>query len=139
MDHDRFRAHAEVGGGELTDLEILHAIASSQDGKRIYIQIAQHAHRNRKYEQLVTEKFTGQQEYLDTLLSQVIKSPLPLTKSKAKILKITLLVDRWIRGKETPSLEQDFESYYGTIAAAAEGMSWVADAAALVAQSFWGC
>jgi helicase len=125
----------EVGDRELTDLEILHAVASSDDGKRIYIQIAQHEHRNRKYEGFVKEKFAGQQEYVGTLLSQVIKSPLLITKKKAKSLKLTLLLDRWIRGKETPSLEQDFQSYYGTIVAAAEGMSWIVDAASLVAQS----
>ncbi len=125
----------EVGCRELTDLEILHAMASSHDGKRIDIQIAQHEHGNRKYEKLVRKKFCGQQEYVGTLLSRVIKSPLLLTKSKAKILKLTLLLDRWIRGVETPSLERYFESYYGTIVAAAEGMSRIAFAASLVAQS----
>ncbi|HOI15501.1 MAG TPA: hypothetical protein PK036_04090, partial [Geobacteraceae bacterium] len=125
----------EVGDRELTDLEILHAAASSDDGKKIYMQIAGHEHRSRKYEQLVREKISGRQEYLGTLLSQVVKSPLLVTKNKARTLKLTLLLERWIRGKETPSLERDFESYYGTIAAAAEGLSWIVDAASLVAQS----
>jgi len=125
----------EVGDRELTDLEILHAAASSDDGKKIYMQIAGHEHKSRKYEQLVREKISDRQEYLGTLLSQVVKSPLLVTKNKARTLKLTLLLERWIRGKETPSLERDFESYYGTIAAAAEGLSWIVDAASLVAQS----
>ena len=125
----------EVGDRELTDLEILHAAASSDDGKKIYMQIAGHEYKSRKYEQLVREKISGRQEYLGTLLSQVVKSPLLVTKNKARTLKLTLLLERWIRGKETPSLERDFESYYGTIAAAAEGLSWIVDAASLVAQS----
>jgi replicative superfamily II helicase len=71
----------EVGDRKLTDPEILYAIASSRDGKRIYIQIAQHEHRNRKYEQLVKEKFTGKQEYLVRFLPR--SSPPNATFSSA--------------------------------------------------------
>ncbi len=124
----------EVGDRELTNLEVLHAVASSDDGKRVYIQIAQHEHKNKKYEQFVREIFYGQQDYMGTLLSCLIKSPLLLTENKAKTRKHILQLDRWIRGNETPPLERDFESYYGAIAAAAEGLSWITDAAALIAQ-----
>ena len=125
----------EVGDRELTDLEILHAIISSDDGKRVYIRVARDKHRSQKYEQFMREIFEGQQEYMGELFSYVVKSPLLLTGGKSQICKHIHLLDRWIQGKDPPPIRRDFESYFGTIAAVAEGMSWIMDAAALIAQS----
>lgn len=125
----------EVGDRELADLEILHAIMSSDDGKRAYIRVARDKHRSQKYEQFMREIFEGQQEYMGELFSYVVKSPLLLTGGKSQICKHIRLLDRWIRGKDPPSIRRDFESYFGTIAAVAEGMSWIMDAASLIAQS----
>ena len=122
----------EEGNRELAELEILHAAASSDDGKKVYFRISVHEHRSRKYEHFVREIFESQQEYIDTLLSCVIKTPLLLTRDKAKTHKQTLLLDRWIRGEDTHSFKKDIESCYGAVA---EGMSWIIDAASLVAQS----
>ena len=120
--------------GAVSDLEILHAAASTDDGRRIYIQMAKSEHVSGKYEKIVREIFSGQEDYIGTLLSKVVKSQFLLTKSNAKNLKLALLLERWIQGKDTPTLERDFESYYGTIASAAESMSWIVDAAIAVAQ-----
>lgn len=125
----------EVKDREVTDLEILHAAASSDDGKRVYVNLAKSEHMSRKYENILRETFSGQEDYIGSLLLKDIRSQLLLTKARAKNLKLTLLLDRWIRGKDTPSLERDFESYYGTIATAGEAMSWIVDAASLVAKS----
>ncbi len=125
----------EVGDKELADLEILHAIISSDDGKRVYIRVARDRHRSQKYEQFMREIFEGQQEYMGELFSYVVKTPLLLTGGKSQICKHVRLLDRWIQGKDPPSIRRDFESYFGTIAAVAEGMSWIMDAASLIAQS----
>lgn len=125
----------EVGEKELADLEILHAIISSDDGKRVYIRVARDKHRSQKYEQFMREIFEGQQEYMGELFSYVVKSPLLLTGGKSQICKHIRLLDRWIQGKDPPSIRRDFESYFGTIAAVAEAMSWIMDAASLIAQS----
>jgi len=74
-------------------------------------------------------------EELLPIQERAIKSQLLLTKARAKNLKLTLLLDRWIRGKDGPSLERDFQSYYGTIATAPEAMSQIVDAASVVAKS----
>ena len=124
----------EAREGAVSDLEILHAAASTDDGRRIYIQMAKSEHVSGKYEKIVREIFSGQEDYIGTLLSKVVKSQFLLTKSSAKNLKLALLLERWIQGKDTPTLERDFESYYGTIASAAESMSWIVDAAIAVAQ-----
>ena len=125
----------EVGDRELTDLEILYAITSSDDGKSVYIRVARDKHRSQKYEQFMKEIFEGQQEYMGELFSYVVKSPLLLTGGKSQICKHIRLLDRWIQGKDPPPIRRDFESYSGTIAAVAEGMSWIMDAAAFIAQS----
>ena len=125
----------EVEEKELADLEILHAIISSDDGKRVYVRVARDKHRSQKYEQFMREIFEGQQEYMGELFSYVVKSPLLLTGGKSQICKHIRLLDRWIQGKDPPPIRRDFESYFGTIAAVAEGMSWIMDAAALIAQS----
>jgi len=125
----------EVGDRELTDMEILYAITSSDDGKSVYIRVARDKHRNQKYEQFMREIFEGQQEYMGELFSYVVKSPLLLTGDKSQICKHIRLLDRWIQGKDPPSIRRDFESYFGTIAAVADGMSWIMGAAALIAQS----
>ncbi|RLG23796.1 hypothetical protein DRN85_08700 [Methanosarcinales archaeon] len=67
------------------------------------------------------------------MLAGALKSKFLLTKEDARALKLALLLDRWIKGKDTPSLERDFESYYGTIATAAGELSWIIDAMALIA------
>lgn len=125
----------EVGDRELTDMEILYAITSSDDGKSVYIRVARDKHRNQKYEQFMREIFEGQQEYMGELFSYVVKSPLLLTGGKSQICKHIRLLDRWIQGKDPPSIRRDFESYFGTIAAVADGMSWIMGAASLIAQS----
>jgi helicase len=125
----------EVEDRDLTDLEILHAVTSSDDGKRVYIRVARDRHRSQKYEQFMREIFEGQQEYMGELFSYVVKSPLLLTGGKSQIFKYIRLLDRWIRGKDPPPSRRDFESYFGPIAAVAEGMSWIMDAASLIAQS----
>ena len=124
-----------VGNRELTDLEIFHAITSSDDGKRVYIRVARDKHRSQKYEQFMREVFEGQQEYMGELFSYVVKSPLLLMGGKSQICKHIRLLDRWMRGKDPPSIRRDFESYFGTIAAVADGMSWIMGAASLIAQS----
>jgi helicase len=125
----------EAGDRELTNLEILDAVASSDDGKRVYIRAAQEEHRSGKYDQFMSEIFDSRQEYMGTLFSYVVKSPLLITPDKARNRKQILLLDRWIQAKETPSLERDFESYHNATARVAEGMSWIMDAALLIAQS----
>jgi helicase len=122
----------EEGNRELAESEVLHAAASSDDGKKVYFRIAVHEHRSRKYEHFAKEIFEGQREYIDTFPSSVIKTPLLLTKDKAKTRKHNLLLDRWIRGENTPSLKKGIESCYGKVA---EGMSWIVGAASLIAQS----
>ncbi len=81
------------------------------------------------------EIFEGQQEYMGELFSYVVKSPLLLTGGKSQICKHIRLLDRWIRGKDPPAIRRDFESYFGTIAAVADGMSWIMGTASLIAQS----
>lgn len=125
----------KAGDRDLTNLEILDAIASSDDGKRVYVQVARNEHRGRKYDQFMREIFEGQQEFMGTLFSYVIKSPLLFAPDEAKTRRQVLLLDRWIQGKKTPSLERDFESYHNATARTAEEMSWIMDAGSLIAQS----
>ncbi len=119
----------------VSDLEILHAAASSEDGRRIYLQMAKREHLSGKYEYMLKKRFSGQEDYIGSLLSRDIKSEILLSKTRAKAVKLALLLERWIQGKDTPSIERDFESYYGTIASAGEAMSWILDSASLIAKA----
>ncbi|MBW1928581.1 MAG: DEAD/DEAH box helicase [Deltaproteobacteria bacterium] len=123
----------EIRDREASDLEIIHAAASTEEGQRIYIQMTRNERISAKYENIVREMFKGQEDYIGKLLTDVINSPFLLDKPEAKNLKLALLMERWIQGKDTPAIERDFESYYGTIATAAAAMSWIVDAAQLVA------
>ncbi|MBW1716770.1 MAG: hypothetical protein JRJ77_13250 [Deltaproteobacteria bacterium] len=123
----------EIRDREASDLEIIHAAASTEEGQRIYIQMTRNERISAKYENIVREIFKGQEDYIGKLLTDVINSPFLLDKPEAKNLKLALLLERWIQGKDTPAIERDFESYYGTIATAAAAMSWIVDAAQLVA------
>lgn len=125
----------EVKDRQVSDLEILHAAASSDDGRRIYIQMPKSEYMSGKYENIIREAFRGQEDYIGSVLLRDVKSECLLTKPRAKSVKLALLLDRWIRGKDTATLERDFESYYGTIASAAAAMSWIVDAAALIAKA----
>ncbi len=95
--------------------------------------MADYEQKDRRYEYLIRKEFSGQEDYVGTMLASALKSKFLLTKEDARALKLALLLDRWIKGKDTPSLERDFESYYGTIATAAGELSWIIDAMALIA------
>ena len=125
----------EIKNRDVTDLEILHASALTDDGRSIYIQMADYEQKDRRYEYLIRKEFSGKEDYVGTMLASALKSKFLLTKEDARALKLALLLDRWIKGKDTPSLERDFESYYGTIATAAGELSWIIDAMALIANA----
>lgn len=125
----------EVKGRELGELEFLHALAYTEDGGKIYVQMQKREQESWKYQHILKERFSGSEEGLNTALKAQVQSRILLAPVQQRAIKLGLLMEDWIKGKDTPTMEKDFQSYYGTIATAALSMSWLADASHDIAKA----
>lgn len=124
----------EIRGRAWEDLEFLHALAYTEDGGKIYIQMMKKEGESWKYQKILRDRFSGSEGLNMTLKSQVDSGVL-LTPVQQRAIKLGLLMEDWIKGTDTPTLERDFMSFYGTIATAALSMSWLADASYDIAKA----
>jgi helicase len=119
---------------EAQDLEALHLLSLTEEGKRVNLPLSTAEHRSRVYESLVKEAVGDTVETLGEDLGRTINPRLMPTTQEAKSLKLALLLTDWTQGEPLSSLEGKYRCYAGTIKGLSEEMSWLADAAAAIAE-----
>jgi replicative superfamily II helicase len=67
-------------------------------------------------------------------LGRLLNAKMLPTAPEARAAKLALLLSGWINGDEIPALESRYQCYAGTIRALTDNVSWLADAAAAIAE-----
>jgi replicative superfamily II helicase len=119
---------------EAQDLEALHLLSLTEEGKRVNLPLSSVEHRSRIYESMMKETVGVAAETLGEDLARTINPRLMPTTQEAKSLKLALLLTDWIQGEPLSGLEEKYRCYAGTIRGLSEEMSWLADANAAIAE-----
>ncbi len=119
---------------EAQDLEALHLLSLTEEGRRVNLPLSSVEHRSRVYESMIKETVGEAAETLGEDLARTINPRLMPTTQEAKSLKLALLLTDWIQGESLPGLEDKYRCYAGTIRGLSEEMSWLADATAAIAE-----
>jgi replicative superfamily II helicase len=118
-----------------TDNEILKAVASTYDARKVTIETALREQKKMQCDLLMSEIFPCSIfENRENYAAPTLQCS-PLGDEEAYKTKHIRPLERWIQGLDTPPLERDHESYCGNLATIAEGMSLIIDAASLISQS----
>jgi len=116
----------------LTDLEILYALALTEDAKRIYVPLPYRERRARNYPALLRKEIADQQEEG----KGIFQRPAAVRQNEAegaRAIKKALILLAWISAKATPEIEQAYDLHAGAIARIGEEFSWLADTASALA------
>jgi len=120
------------------DLEVLHLLGLTEDGKGLYLNMSTAEQWSRTYEKMLAEVVQDSAGRLGEDLAQLVNPKLMLTYQEARLLKLALLLADWIQGENLSALEGKYQCYAGTIKGLAEEVSWLANAAAGIAEVL-GC
>ena len=120
-------------GRQIADLELLHLLSLTEDGKRVQLPLSTAEHRSRAYESKLNEWAQDQNGEFGEELNHVLHAKMLPTSQEVRSAKLSLLLMGWIKGQELSGLESSYQCYAGTIKAQTEEVSWLAEAAAEVA------
>jgi len=118
---------------QIEDLELLHLLSLTEDGKRVHLPLSTAEHRGRVYESKLNEWAQDQSGEFGDDLKRVLHAKMLPTAQEVRSTKLSLLLMGWIKGQELSGLENSYQCYAGTIKAQTEEVSWLAEAAAEVA------
>lgn len=121
-------------GREAPELELLYLLSLSEDGKKMYMPLSNAEHRGRMYESMVSERVHESGGEPGEELGRLLNAKMLPTAPEARAAKLALLLSGWINGDEIPGLESRYQCYAGTIMALTDDVSWLADAAAAIAE-----
>jgi helicase len=116
----------------LTDLEILYALALTEDAKRIYVPLPYRERRARNYPSLLRKEIAHQQEGGKGIFQSIAVRQNEAEEARAIKKALTLL--EWITPKATAEIEQAYDIHAGAIARIGEEFSWLTEAASALAQ-----
>ncbi|HXG22727.1 MAG TPA: helicase-related protein [Methylomirabilota bacterium] len=128
------RFFAAAGARKVSELELLYLLSLTADGKRMYIPLSSAEHRSRLYEKQVNQRLQENGYELGEELQGLLQARMLPTAQEVRGAKLALLAVGWIAGEEIAELEQHYQCYAGTIRTQMEQLSWLADAAAEIAQ-----
>lgn len=117
---------------KLTDLEILYALALTEEAKRVHVPLPYRERRERNYPSLLRKEITHQQEG-----GKWIFQPLAVRQSEAeeaRAIKKALILLEWITSKATFEIEQSHHIHAGAIIRIGEAFSRLAEAASALAR-----
>ena len=120
-------------GRHVADLELLHLLSLTEDGKRVHLPLSTAEHRSRMYESKLNEWAQEQSGEIGEELNHVLHAKMLPTAQEVRSAKLSLLLMGWIKGQELSGLESSYQCYAGTIKTQAEEVSWLAEAASDVA------
>ena len=118
----------------LTDLEGLYALARTDDARRVYVPLPGRERRARNYPSLLRKEVALQQEEGKPIFKSPPTAPPRSEAEEARAIKKALLLSEWITSKATSEIEQAYGLHAGAIRRIGEEFSWLAEAAAALAQ-----
>ena len=121
-------------GREVPELELFYLLHFTEDGKRLYLPLSNAEHRSRVYENKLNEWAQENGGTTGEDLSHVLNARMLPTAQEVRSAKLALLLMGWIKGEHLSGLETQYQCYAGTIKTQTEEVSWLADAAAEVAE-----
>jgi len=117
------------------ELDLILALALTKDGRTPYVSMSSHEYECAGYvERLRDERRTSDWQ-VDTPLNRLLNAPAPPLFEEMKAIKVALFLKRWIELSPVHEIEEEFSTMAGQIAAAAEQMGWLADAAIEMAKT----
>lgn len=120
---------------DLTDLEILYALALTEDAKRLYVPLPYRERRARNYPGLLRKEIAHQMEGGKILFQPRFGAVREREGEEARAIKKALILLEWITSRSTVEIEQSYDIHAGAIARIGEEFSWLAEAAAALAQA----
>ena len=121
-------------GREVPELELFYLLSLTEDGKQMTVPLSPAEHRGRVYESKASEWAHEHGDEPGEELGRLLNSKMLPTAQEARAAKLALLLLGWIAGDELSGLETRYQCYAGTIMALTDEVSWLADAAAEVAE-----
>jgi len=121
-------------GREVPELELFYLLSLTEDGKQMTVPLSPAEHRGRVYESKASEWVHEHGDEPGEELGRLLNSKMLPTAQEARAAKLALLLLGWIAGDELSGLETRYQCYAGTIMALTDEVSWLADAAAEVAE-----
>ncbi len=121
-------------GREVPELELFYLLSLTEEGQRLHIPLSAAEHRGRLYESRAKEWADEYGKELGEEVQRLLHARMLPTAAEARAAKLAFLLLGWIAGEELAGLESRYHCYAGTITAATEEMSWLADAAAEIAE-----
>jgi helicase len=119
---------------EVPALELLYLLSLTEDGKKPYLPLSLAEHRSRVYEGKVREHLHEGGGEPGEELGRLLNTTMLPTGQEARAAKLALLLLGWLEGDKLAALESRYQCYAGTIKTLTEEVSWLADAAAAVAE-----
>ena len=121
-------------GREVPELELFYLLSLTEDGKQMTVPLSPAEHRGRVYESKASEWAHEHGDEPGEELGRLLNSKMLPTAQEARAAKLALLLLGWIAGDGLSGLETRYQCYAGTIMALTDEVSWLADAAAEVAE-----
>jgi len=121
-------------GREVPELELFYLLSLTEDGKQMYLPLSNIEHRSRVYESKLNEWAQESGEASGEELGHLLNARMLPTAQEVRSVKLALLLSGWVKGEQLSGLESRYQCYAGTIKAQTEEVSWLADAAAEVAE-----
>lgn len=118
----------------LTELEILYALALTEDAKRIYVPLPYRERRARNYPTLLRKEIAHQQEGGKSIFQPRSGAVRPSEAEEARAVKKALILREWITSRSTVEIEQSYDIHAGAIARIGEAFSRLAEAASALAR-----
>jgi replicative superfamily II helicase len=119
---------------KMADLEILCALALTEDARRIYISLPYRERRAKNYPSLLRKEIAYQQEEGKSILKSFF-GPLQGEAEEGRAIKKALVLSEWVTSKGTSEIEQAYALHSGAIHRIGEEFSWLAEAASALAGS----
>ncbi|MGH7965861.1 MAG: DEAD/DEAH box helicase, partial [Candidatus Binatia bacterium] len=121
-------------GREVPELELLYLLSLTEDGKRMSLPLSTAEHRGRVYESRMSAWMHERGNEAGEELDRLLQAKMLPTAQEARAAKLALLLLGWANGDELSGLESRYQCYAGTIRTLTDEVSWLADAAAAVAE-----
>jgi len=117
------------------EIDLMLALALTRDGRTPYVSMSSHEYACAGYvERLRDERRSGDWT-VDTPINRLLNASAPPLFDEMKAIKVALMLKRWIELVPISEIEEEFSTMAGQIVAAAEQMSWLADAAIEIAKA----
>lgn len=121
-------------GREVPELELLYLLSLTEDGKRMHMPLSTAEHRGRIYESQLSEWMHERGNEPGEELGRLLQAKMMPTAQEARAAKLALLLLGWTKGDDLAGLESRYQCYAGTIRTLTDEVSWLADAAASIAE-----